>query len=237
MQKFYKLLEDKWQLVLTLMFSLVVILLMLFVNSLFKNDANNAPVDNELLEQLLAETESADADEESSERIAQAHEEPIVKEVVEQQIIVVDVKGAVGTPGVYQMENTDRVIDAIEMAGGFLPEANLDVINLAQILNDQMVIYIPTEGEELTDVPPLANDVPQTAAESDGNLGPSKVNINTADREELKKLHGIGDSKAESILSYREEYGSFQSIEEIKNVSGIGEATYEKLKEFIVVKP
>lgn len=148
--------------------------------------------------------------------------------------IFVDVKGAVQSPGVYEMESGTRVIDCIEKAGGLVPEAEQKLINLAQRLEDQMVIYIPVVGEELVDIHTTTINPIGTETLSNGT---SKINLNQATKEELKQLNGIGDVKADNIISYRETNGQFQNIEEIKNVSGIGAATFDKIQEEITVNP
>ncbi len=140
--------------------------------------------------------------------------------------MLVDIKGAVLHPGVYEIDKGDRVVHAIAKAGGFLAEANQDAINLALLLGDEMVIYVPRVGEEAVYVSHV------TINEKDA----TKININTATTEELQKIPGIGPAKASAILSYREETGKFKNISEIVNVPGIGQKTLEKITEFIVVK-
>lgn len=157
-----------------------------------------------------------------SEEIQKENEvQTLDSSVVEE--LYVDIKGAVKFPGVYQIKE-GRVIDAIELAGGFSIEADSDQLNLAQKLSDQMVILVPEQGQ----------DVGILSLKDGETLEEVRVNINSADKEELQTLTGIGPGKAAGILAYREENGSFQSIEELKNVSGIGEKTFEKLKEQIM---
>lgn len=145
---------------------------------------------------------------------------------------VVDIKGEVNNPGVYQMEEGSRIIDVIDKAGGVLEEAETTAVNFAQILTDQMVIYVPKKGEELpTDSMITEGQLDNTEAEV------TQVDINKAEKEILMTLQGIGPSKAENILSYREENGLFETIEDIKNVPGIGEVTFENLKDVITVTP
>lgn len=137
--------------------------------------------------------------------------------------IYVDIKGEVHMPGVYQIEAEKRVVDVLELAGGITEKANPNKINLALKLTDQMVVLVPHIDEEHT--------------EEWGDVSPEKesekVNLNTADATHLMTLDGIGPKKADAILQYREEHGSFQLIEDIKKVSGIGEKTFERLKEHI----
>lgn len=141
--------------------------------------------------------------------------------------IVIDLKGAVEKPGVYTMTDGERVIDAIDKAGGLLPDADENTINLAGLLKDEMVIYIPKIGED------SAQPVFQTSGVGGENDG--KVRVNSATAEELQKLQGIGPSKASAIITYREENGPFKTVDEILNVSGIGEKTLENIKDQIVV--
>lgn len=147
--------------------------------------------------------------------------------------IVVDVKGAVQSPGVYVLTTDDRMIDAIEMAGGYTSEALSTAVNHAQKLQDEMLIYIPKIGEEI-DQDFTNGQVVRSPATTSNSAG-DKVNINSADETALTKLPGIGSSKAQAIIAFREENGSFKTIGDLKHVSGIGEKTFEKLKEFIVV--
>ncbi|WP_265457424.1 helix-hairpin-helix domain-containing protein [Enterococcus sp. HY326] len=143
--------------------------------------------------------------------------------------IYIDVKGAVHIPGLYQIAPESRLIEAIELAGGFTAEADQSQLNFALKLADQQVIYVPKVGEE-----PL-----NTFQSPDNSGGPSgeadKVNINTADLAELQTLSGIGEKKAQDIINYRQANGSFANIEDLTKVSGIGEKTLEKLKDFITV--
>ncbi len=145
------------------------------------------------------------------------------------EAIVIDIKGAVHHPGVYEMRTGDRVSQAIEKAGGTNEQADEVQVNLAEILQDGTVVYIPKKGEE-TAVQQGAGG----AVQSGGGKG--MVNINTATLEELQGISGVGPSKAEAIIAYREENGRFQTIEDITKVSGIGEKSFEKIKSSISVK-
>ncbi|RKO61011.1 helix-hairpin-helix domain-containing protein [Caldibacillus debilis] len=145
----------------------------------------------------------------------------------------VDVKGAVKKPGVYTASRSDRVLDLIERAGGFAEDADREKINLAQKVADEMVIYVPKIGEEMPD---FSGGTAGTGANGGEGGGAEKVNINTADESLLQTLPGIGPAKAKAIIEYREENGPFRSAEDIKNVSGIGEKTFEKIAGHISVK-
>lgn len=164
-----------------------------------------------------------------------ALEEPI-KEVMESeanQKVIVDVKGAVNYPGVFELTTNNRIVDAIELAGGYAANADPTRINHAQKLVDEMVIYIPIVGEEIPEMESV--QVANTTINKSSSSENGKVNLNTATESELTTLPGIGPSKAQAILTYREENGSFQSIDDLKKVSGIGEKTFEKLKDLIEV--
>ena len=136
------------------------------------------------------------------------------------EIICVYVCGCVINPGVVYVEQGARICDAISLCGGLTDDAALDMINQAEIMTDGQKIYGPAIGE---------NVVPE------GNTS-GLVNINTADKSSLMTLPGIGESRAEAIIQYRETEGAFQTIEEIMNVSGIKESAYNKIKDYICVK-
>ncbi|NSL50262.1 helix-hairpin-helix domain-containing protein [Bacillus sp. P2(2020)] len=141
--------------------------------------------------------------------------------------LFVDIKGAVVKPGVYQLEENSRVLDAIEKAGGFLADADQMKINLAARVVDEMVIYVPKIGEQMVD---------KTEHVVFNNTDDGKIDINRATKEELEQLPGIGPSKAASIISYREENGFFKTIEELINVTGIGEKSFALIKDHIKVR-
>ncbi|PLS15166.1 competence protein ComEA [Bacillus sp. M6-12] len=150
-------------------------------------------------------------------------------------VIKVDVKGAVHSPGVYTAAAGDRVIDLIADAGNFTAKADKDKVNLAQSVVDQMVIYVPETGEQI----PQVTAIPEGSAETVKGAGPAsgkeKVNLNTAELADLETLPGIGPAKAAVIIEYRNQTG-FKTIEDLKNISGIGDKTFEKLKDFIIVQ-
>ena len=142
--------------------------------------------------------------------------------ILEPLVYVVDLKGEVKIPGIYEVESTSRVHDVIELAGGFLETANVNAVNLAEKVRDEMVIYIPHIDEPL----PQAERVNETEGEK-------KVSLNQATLEEFQTLPGIGPAKAMAIINYREEFGMFNSVDELTNVSGIGEKTLEKLRDHL----
>ncbi len=160
----------------------------------------------------------------------QSESESIFQEPEEQEPVfwVVDVKGAVTNPGIYEVAKNMRVQNAIDLAGGLLQNAETRHINFAQHVTDQMLLYIPVVGEEIV-------DIPYTQPNSPVEEGTSKININTATDLELQALPGIGEKKALQIINYRTENGSFSTIEELMEVSGIGQKTFDTLKASITV--
>lgn len=148
--------------------------------------------------------------------------------------MLVDVCGAVMNPGVYELDGSSRVFQAIEAAGGFLPEAAASAVNQAQPVSDGQQIYVPTQEEAEEGALPAAIQPADPGSETTDANG--VVNINTADAAALKSLSGIGDAKAQAILTYREEHGFFSSIEEIMQVPGIKESTFSAIKDKIAVK-
>ncbi len=146
--------------------------------------------------------------------------------------IMIHVAGAVKEEGVIKIDEDSRIIDVIEKAGGLEENANIDDVNLAYTVQDGQKIYIPSE-EENNEEP--KNIVTTGIADTDSSVSIVTVNINKATQTELEAIPGIGPSTASSIISYRKENGKFKSIDEIKNISGIGEAKFEKIKEYICV--
>lgn len=167
---------------------------------------------------------------ETSDKVPELPPEEVTQLPVPPPEIIVDVKGAVRHPGVYTMKDGDRLIDAINAAGGYIPEADSKMINHAMKLTDEFLIYIPVEGEEITEMPTTVVQSPSTNSSED-----AKVNINTATESELMTISGIGPAKAMAIINYREEHGLFSSIESLTEVSGIGQKTFEKLEHLITI--
>ncbi|MCR5800130.1 MAG: helix-hairpin-helix domain-containing protein [Lachnospiraceae bacterium] len=150
--------------------------------------------------------------------------------------IMVHMCGAVVNPGVYELEKGSRIVDGVRCAGGFTEEADEDAINLSRVLDDQVRVYIPTKAE--TESYAAAYELTGTYSEqpdAGGGEGSGLININTANIEKLEQIPGIGASKAKSIVAYREKNGAFKNIEDIKKVSGIGDATFENMKDMITV--
>ena len=186
--------------------------------------------------------------------------------------IKVDVKGAVATPGVYELPKGSRVIDAINIAGGLAEGANTTIINLSKVLEDGFVVVVYTDNDLIdvvmdkyvknnyacpstindacivdsenssvtfTNTNKTSNSTSNTSKKENNNTNSKQssgiVNLNSATVEELQTLPGIGESKAKAIIQYREENGGFKSVDELTNVSGIGESTLEKIKANITI--
>lgn len=174
--------------------------------------------------------------------------EAVSDKEMQQAMIYVDVCGAVANPGVFQLAAGSRVFQAIEAAGGYLPEAALTCVNRAGVLTDGQQLYILTQEE----MERQGLDPAEMAGASDGQMNGSagtgqnagltvqaqqdnRININTADEAQLTTLTGIGATRAQAIISYRQENGPFAVIEDIMNVQGIKEGTFAKIKDEIVV--
>ena len=145
-------------------------------------------------------------------------------------MIYVDIKGAVKVPGIYQLKNQQRIWDALALAGGVSEEADTTQVNYAQKVKDQMIIYVPKKGEP---VPQSLETLQESALAQQNQEG--KINLNTATEAELQTISGIGAKKAQEIIRFRDEQGPFKTVEELKNVSGIGEKTVERLKDMLTV--
>ncbi|OKL38382.1 hypothetical protein BLL40_01740 [Domibacillus mangrovi] len=161
-------------------------------------------------------------------------EEILTEEAVPVEVAI-DVKGAVTMPGIYRMTSDQRVNDAINKAGGLTETADAAAVNLAQKVQDEMVIYVPARGEE---VPPIIASSTNggASAKSNETAEGTLININEADSSGLQKLPSVGEVKAQAIIDYRETEGPFAAVEELKNVSGIGDKTFEKLESLITVQ-
>ncbi|WP_208558690.1 helix-hairpin-helix domain-containing protein [Marinilactibacillus kalidii] len=163
----------------------------------------------------------------SNDTIEEADEAGAISSIeTENKDVMIELKGQVEQPGVYKVEENDRLIDAVKLAGGLTDNADDRSINMALKISDQMMIYIPFVGEE---------GVEETEDESVENQANHKININSAELQLLTELNGIGNARAQSIIEYREEKGRFKEIEEIKNISGIGEKIFESIKDEIMV--
>lgn len=169
--------------------------------------------------QVLQEQQAADP----------GRSDPVAEEPQEE--IYVHVCGAVRSPGVYALPTGSRLYEAIEAAGGFLPEACQDYCNLALTVSDGMQYQIPTEEEALSGEFPNAGQENRSSYDAQGLL-----DINLATVAELMELPGIGQTRADAIITFREEHGAFACKEDLMQVTGIKGATYEKIESYITVR-
>ena len=172
---------------------------------------------------LQAEVAAVSKDSSTEKEAKEEKEEP-----VEQDLITVDVKGAVKAPGIYDLPVGSRVNDAVQKAGGLTEQADSKSLNLAQKISDEALVYVPTKGEEAASQQ-TASGTPSSTSKD------KKVNLNKASLEELKQVKGLGGKRAQDIIDHREANGKFKSVDELKNVSGIGAKTIEKLKDYVTV--
>ena len=173
---------------------------------------------------LQAEVSAVSKDSSSEKEVKKEEKE----ESPEQDLITVDVKGAVKSPGIYDLPLGSRVHDAVQKAGGLTEEADSKSLNLAQKVSDEALVYVPTKGEEAASQQVASGTTVSTSKDK-------KVNLNKASLEELKQVKGLGGKRAQDIIDHREANGKFKSVDELKKVSGIGAKTIEKLKDYVTV--
>ena len=200
---------------------------------------------------MKAKADSISLSDEDNSILKKDDDLPVLKNVSEENKVKVDIKGAVKKPGVYEVESGKRVMDVIDMAGGVLTGADTSVINLSKKIKDEMVIILYTKdelknisevkkeqeekNEKCTSNNTEINNDACVGEKNTSNIQSNKININTASKDELLLLTGIGESKADKIIEYREKNGGFKSIEDILNVSGIGQSVFEKIKDNISI--
>ncbi len=187
-----------------------------------------------------------DKNEKNDVEIFEQNDEVVTEETTDKKMYVVDVKGMVLNPGVYEIDKDSRVLEAINAAGGVIEGANTEYLNLSKKIKDEMVIIvysneeiekIKEENEKIVYIekectcPDSINDACIDKSMETGNN--KLISINSATLDELMTLPGIGKSKANSIIDYREKNGNFKTLEDIMNVSGIGEDVYSKIKDYI----
>ena len=173
---------------------------------------------------LQAEVATVSKDSSTEKEVKKEEKE----EPLEQDQITVDVKGAVKSPGIYDLPVGSRIHDAVQKAGGLTEEADSKSLNLAQKVSDEALVYVPTKGEEAAGQQAASGTTPSTSKEK-------KLNLNKASLEELKQVKGLGGKRAQDIIDHREANGKFKSVDELKKVSGIGAKTIEKLKDYVTV--
>ena len=173
---------------------------------------------------LQAEVAAVSKDSSSDKEVKKEEKD----ESPEQDLITVDVKGAVKSPGIYDLPVGSRVHDAVQKAGGLTEEADSKSLNLAQKVSDEALVYVPTKGEEAVSQQTASGTTASTSKDK-------KVNLNKASLEELKQVKGLGGKRAQDIIDHREANGKFKSVDELKKVSGIGAKIIEKLKDYVTV--
>ena len=206
---------------------LIILTMMTFVLSGCQSDeitGEEVTLEEEALQEEKGSGEEQ-ADGESQEQREGAGKEQTGR--TDEGKIWVYVCGQVASPGVYELPEESRIYEAVESAGGILEQGAAESVNLAEKASDGQRIYIPSKEEAAA----MPAETPDEG--SSGGMNDERVKLNTADKEELMTLTGIGETRAEAILTYREENGSFHSPEDIMNVQGIKEGIYEKIKEQI----
>ncbi|NQI70656.1 ComEA family DNA-binding protein [Streptococcus suis] len=167
----------------------------------------------------------------SQEQVDEVSADGNTEESKEQSQLVVDVKGAVEKPGLYTLEVGSRVNDAVEAAGGLTSQADPKSVNLAQKLSDEAVVYVASKNENIS----VVASTTASSAMSQEEKNTSLVNLNTATEADLQTISGIGAKRAADIIAYREANGGFKSVDDLNNVSGIGDKTMESIRPYVTV--
>ncbi|MBY4634246.1 MULTISPECIES: helix-hairpin-helix domain-containing protein [Streptococcus] len=208
--------EYKWQIALPAVAGLLLTTFLIFSQPA-KSDQTGL-TDFSQTEQTSSSSESV---EETSTEVS---EEP--------SQLVVDVKGAVAKPGLYTLEADARVNDAVEAAGGLTSQADPKSINLAQKLSDEAVVYVASKDENIS----VVASTTASSAMSQEEKNTSLVNLNTATEADLQTISGIGAKRATDIITYREANGGFKTVDDLNNVSGIGDKTMESIRPYVTVE-
>ena len=211
---------------------LAIITIIIFIVSIFlyKQKSSNAFKEEYMTE--IFEEESND----NMEYTETLEEDTTIinEDNIDRNKIIVEIKGEVAKPDVYRLEEGSIIKDLIDMAGGVTEEADLSRINRAEELLNHELIIIGNINDE-TESSVVQNNSTYSSNGNNSDKGSTLININTANLEQLKEITGIGNIKAQSIIDYREANGGFKSLEELKNVDGIGDKTFEKIKEQITL--
>ena len=208
-------LTKKQKIILSIIAILVAIGIIYFINN--KNQKNNIELDENIL-----------VSNQNTKQMSQDTEE----------IVIVHITGSVKNPGIVKLKEGSRIEDAIEAAGGLTENADISNVNLAYVLDDGTKIKIPNlDDEDIGDEDVVSKDSGEGIIQEDEKTTNTNiVNINKATENELSTLPGIGNSLATRIVEYRKQNGNFKTIEDIKNVSGIGESKFANIKDFISIK-
>lgn len=217
-------LSKKQKIIFFIILAIMIAVIIYYIYStLYKNDFSfTYETTNLLTDDLIENTEDINISNSDS---------------LEDNSIIIYICGAVKENKVVKLKEHSRICDAIDAVGGLTKDADLTNINLAYILEDGEKIYIPKIGEEIkTENKPENSSSSSYSTYSSNTVKNNKININKATQTELETIPGVGPSTAFKILDYREKNGKFSKIEDIKNVSGIGDAKYEKIKDYITLK-
>ncbi|HEL1623151.1 TPA: helix-hairpin-helix domain-containing protein [Streptococcus suis] len=208
--------EYKWQIALPAVAGLLMATFLIFSQPA-KSDQTGVTE----LPQTEQASSSSDLVEETSTEVSK-----------EPSLLVVDVKGAVVKPGLYTLEADARVNDAVEAAGGLTSQADPKSINLAQKLSDEAVVYVASKDENIS----VVASTTTSSAMSQEEKNTSLVNLNTATEADLQTISGIGAKRATDIIAYRDANGGFKSVDDLNNVSGIGDKTMESIRPYVTVE-
>lgn len=233
-------LTNKQKIIIIIIIFLVIIIGFVFLYKIFYVEEDEIIIQSEAEESANNEENNVD------ENTIQNTKENKIGILNNKNTIVVHVVGEVNSPGVVTLNEGARIIDAINAAGGKTEDADLSKVNLAYVIEDGVQIYIPSITEtakisesEQKEIKYIREDAGEgiilTTASEEKDEKQLKVNINTANLEKLQTLPGVGESTAQKIIEYREKNGKFAKIEDIKNVSGIGDSKYNSLKDNIIV--
>lgn len=207
--------EYKWQIALPAAAGLLMATFLIF--------SQPAKSDQTGLTDFPQTEQTSSSQEQTGETSRDESEEPIQ--------LVVDVKGAVVKPGLYTLEEGSRVNDAVEAAGGLTSQADPKSVNLAQKLSDEAVVYVASKDEHIS----VVTSTTASSAMSSEEKSTSQVNLNTATEADLQTISGIGAKRAADIIAYREANGGFKSVDDLNNVSGIGDKTMESIRPYVTV--
>ncbi|HEL1601310.1 TPA: helix-hairpin-helix domain-containing protein [Streptococcus suis] len=207
--------EYKWQIALPAVAGLLLTTFLIF--------SQPAKSDQTGLTDLPQTEQTSSSSELVEETSTEVSEEP--------SQLVVDVKGAVAKPGLYTLKADARVNDAVEAAGGLTSQADPKSINLAQKLSDEAVVYVASKDEKIS----VVTSTTASSAISQEEKNNSLVNLNTATEADLQTISGIGAKRAADIIAYREANGGFKSVDDLNNVSGIGDKTMESIRPYVTV--
>lgn len=202
----------------------IAIFLVLLAGIWLKKENNQSSEENIENQKVMQSSFSSETSSSTSENISSAAS----------KTVTCDISGAVKHQGVYTLKNGARLQELIEAAGGTTDKAQIKAINRAVLLKDQDKIHIPFKGEKVENATSIEANA-STNSNAQGENNSEKINLNTANVTELQKLNGIGEKKAEQIIAYREQNGLFKKVEDLMQVSGIGEKTFAGLKDQLAI--